>query len=103
VDVQLFGLNTRDVAFHEGLSPNNERGFVLASYKSTRIEFPILEYRPFRTFAADQSSKLFIQFYGGVDIPYDVELVENLDFKLKDLQNLWYIGFRLAFDWRYYL
>ncbi len=103
VSVQLFGLNIRDVAFHEGLTPNNERGFVLASYKSTRIELPILEYRPFRTFASEQSSKLFIQFYGGVDIPYDMELVENLDFKLKELQNLWYVGFRLAFDWRYYL
>ncbi|MBK7267437.1 MAG: hypothetical protein IPI12_14125 [Ignavibacteriales bacterium] len=66
-------------------------------HKSTRIEFPILEYRPFRTFAADQSSKLFIQFYGGVDIPYDVELVENLDFKLRGLQNLWYIGFQTRF------
>lgn len=103
VNVQLFGLVDKDVAFHEGVDPNNDRGFVLASYKSTRIELPILEYRPFRTFASDQSSKLFVQFYGGVDIPYDMALVENVNVKLKPLENLWFIGLRIAFDWRYYL
>jgi len=103
VNVQLFGLSDKDVAFHEGTTPNNERGFVLASYKSTRIELPILEYRPFRTFASEQSSKLFIQLYGGIDMPYDLERIESLNVELKPLDNIWYVGLRVAFDWRYYL
>ncbi len=103
VNVQLFGISDKDVAFHEGVDQDNIRGFVLASYKSTRIEMPILEYRPFRTFASDQSSKLFLQLYGGIDMPYDVALVENLNVKLKPLDNIWFVGLRIAFDWRYYL
>jgi len=103
VNVQFYGLNDKDVFFQEALSSSNETGYVLGSYKSTRIEMPILEYRPFRSFASDQSSKLFIQVYGGVDIPYDLQRVEEVDFKLKELEKLWYLGVRLAFDWRYYL
>ena len=102
VNIQLFGLNDRDVFYQRVTTPSNESGFALFSYKSTRIELPILEYRPFRSFAADQSSKLFIQFYGGVDIPYDLELVEKVEIIQPELENIWYLGFRLAFDWRYY-
>ncbi|MBN8544941.1 MAG: hypothetical protein J0L60_02310 [Ignavibacteria bacterium] len=102
ISVQLFGLNDRDVFYQRVTTTSNESGFALFSYKSTRIELPILEYRPFRSFAADQSSKLFIQFYGGVDIPYDLELVEKADIIQPELENIWYLGFRLAFDWRYY-
>ncbi len=102
ISVQLFGLNDRDVFYQRVTTPSNESGFALFSYKSTRIELPILEYRPFRSFAADQSSKLFIQFYGGVDIPYDLEQVEKVDIIQPELENIWYFGFRLAFDWRYY-
>ena len=47
----------------------------IISYRSTKIEFPILEYRPFRSFEVDQSSSLFLQIYGAVDIPHNVELL----------------------------
>jgi hypothetical protein len=32
-----------------------------------QVELPILEYRPFRTFALDQISSLMMQFYTGFD------------------------------------
>lgn len=75
----------------------------LINFRSTQLEFPILEYRPFRTFATDQSSSLVLQLDLGVDIPHNetVQLPEGID--TPELRPVWYIGLRSAFDWRYYL
>ena len=48
--------------------PNGAKSSLL-EYKSTQFDFPILEYRPFRTFSLNQSSSLMIQLTGGFDIP----------------------------------
>ena len=74
----------------------------LINFKSTQLEFPILEYRPFRTFSLDQSSSLFVQFNFGVDIPHDDITVFPEGIELPDLDPVWSVGFRIAFDWRYY-
>jgi hypothetical protein len=103
VSVQLFGrTRNKDVFLQQATNPSGETKLALASYRTTRIEFPILEYRPFRTFATDQSSKLFLQLYGGVDIPHNVELSIPSALVLPKFENVWYFGLRLAFDWRYY-
>lgn len=74
----------------------------VVSYQSTQLEFPIIEYRPFRSFSNDQSSTLLIQLYGGVDIPFNVNSVEPVGVPAPQLQNVWYVGARLVFDWRHY-
>jgi hypothetical protein len=79
---------------------NNETALV--NFKSTQLEFPILEYRPFRTFSLDQSSSLFLQFNFGVDIPHEDVTVFPEEITIPDLVPVWSVGLRLAFDWRYY-
>jgi hypothetical protein len=64
-----------------------------------------VEYRPFRSFETDQRSSLFIQLYGGFDIPHNVEnlssdaVSENF---IPELKTVWYLGARVIFDWRHY-
>lgn len=92
------------------LIPNKDGQIIPVNYKSTQFDFPILEYRPFRTFSLDQSSSLVFQFTVGVDIPHDETLAippEEIDkfpegVEAPELKPVWYIGIRTAFDWRYY-
>ena len=81
----------------------------LITFESTQLDFPIVEYRPFRTFSLDQSSSLVIQLNVGVDIPYSENIIYNREtgdelegVAIPELDNIWYIGMRFAFDWRYY-
>lgn len=102
ITLQFYGLNGNDVFWQETTDFMNNEKLALLSYRSARIELPVLEYRPFRSFAFDQSSKLFFQLYGGVDIPYGEDLILPDTVNTPVLDNIWYMGIRLAFDWRYY-
>jgi hypothetical protein len=75
----------------------------LISMRSTQLEFPILEYRPLRTFSRRQSACFVLQISAGVDIPGKVTMIEPADIEPVKLKPIWSVGFRLAFDWRYYL
>ncbi|MCF6269983.1 MAG: hypothetical protein L3J41_09740 [Melioribacteraceae bacterium] len=81
----------------------NKDGTTLITFQSTQFDFPILEYRPFRTFSLDQSSSLVVQLNAGVDIPRNNKVSSPTGADLPELKPVWYIGLRLAFDWRYYL
>ncbi len=74
----------------------------LVSMRTTHFEFPILEYRPVRTFSRRQSASLVLQISAGMDIPGKVTMLEPTDIGTIDLKTTWFVGFRLAFDWRYY-
>jgi hypothetical protein len=74
---------------------------ILISMYSTQLDFPILEYRPFRTFSSRQSAGLVLQINAGIDIPGKVTVITGETTK-PDLKTAWFIGFRVAFDWRYY-
>jgi hypothetical protein len=79
---------------------NNETALV--NFKSTQLDFPFFEYRPFRTFSLDQSSSLVIQLNFGIDIPHNESVALPEGIKTPELHPVWYIGLRTAFDWRYY-
>ncbi len=74
----------------------------LITFESTQLDFPIVEYRPFRTFSLDQSSSLVIQLNVGVDIPRNETVIAPEGVDIPELDTVWYIGMRFAFDWRYY-
>jgi hypothetical protein len=76
----------------------------LMALSSIQLEFPVIEYRPFRTFSSEQSSSIVFQLYGAVDIPSRTSLVAPLEGeKSVSVEPVWLIGGRMAFDWRYYL
>jgi hypothetical protein len=74
----------------------------LVEYRSLQLDFPILEYRPFRTFSMDQSSSLLVQFTGGLDIPHSASVIYPKDSTIPEFKTTWFIGTRIVFDWRYY-
>ena len=103
VGVYFFGrTRERDAMMNVTINENGEAEIFILSYRSTQFEFPILEYRPFRSFATDQSSTLLIQLYGGFDIPHNVEALSPEGVSPPELKTVWYIGTRLIFDWRHY-
>jgi len=104
--VYLFGRTKgRDALYAIASDINWIDNLYILSYRSTQIEFPVLEYRPFRSFATDQSSGIRIQFFTGIDFPHQVEVLESLteDYTPPKLENIWYFGARFIFDWRHYV
>jgi hypothetical protein len=75
---------------------------VLFSMRTTHLDFPILEYRPVRTFSKRQSASLVLQINAGVDLPGKVTMIEPADIPPVNLKPVWFAGIRIAFDWRYY-
>jgi hypothetical protein len=73
----------------------------VVNIKSTYIDVPIFEYRPFRSFSNNQSSSVIFQVFGGLQVPYGASMV-NPAVPLPEFQNVWSIGLRMVFDWRYY-
>jgi hypothetical protein len=75
----------------------------LVAVRSIQVDFPILEYRPFRSFYRSQTSSALIQFYAGFDRPTEASVVAPVNAPNPNLRTIGLAGIRLAFDWRYYL
>jgi len=105
VAVYLYGrTKERDVLVTYSSGEAGIEYFYIISYRSTQVEFPVVEYRPFRSFNSDQRSSLFIQLYGAVDFPHNIEILDSdpLTKIPPELKKVWTIGLRLIFDWRHY-
>ncbi len=100
IGVSLYGLNT---PIQSLLIPIGNKQATLISYKSTQLDFPILEYQPFRrSFSQVQSSSLLVQLTGGVTIPHHASVIAPVDASLPELKSVYQIGVRIVFDWRHY-
>jgi hypothetical protein len=75
----------------------------VVALRSVQLEFPVVEYRPFRSFSMDQSSSMLIQLYGGVDIPTKVTVISPPGAPKPEFRSTWTAGIRFVFDWRSYL
>ena len=87
------------------LVPDDNLGpgeMALVSARSTKLDFPFLEYRPVRTFSSKQSASFMLQLYTGIDIPGKVTMKVPADADPVKLKPIWSVGVRLGFDWRYY-
>ena len=99
--VTFYGLGSEDVSLlAPGVPPGS--GPRVIEFESTYFEFPILEYRPYRSFDTTQSSELIVQLFGGVDIPKHEKLIFPPGAPGIDLDPVYSIGVRLVFDWRRY-
>jgi hypothetical protein len=83
-----------------GVPPNNT---TLVSLNSLQVEFPVLEYRLFRTFSVDQSTGLMLQPYVGFDTPTAVSVISPPGAPTPDAHTIVTTGVRVVFDWRHYL
>jgi len=98
VAVSLYGRKESNTI----LIPYGDNQTALINLRSTQFDFPVVEYRPFRTFTSDQSSSLVLQLDFGVDIPHNESVVLPEGLETPELRPVWYVGLRAAFDWRYY-
>lgn len=85
-----------------GLLVPGDNGTIYLSYKSTKFDFPILEYNPIRTFSKNQSSSMIIQFTTGVDLPRKASVIAPIGELIPELRPVWNVGMRIIFDWRRY-
>jgi len=97
--VTWYGLGNNDQVIAPPESPGSP-GRVI-DFKSTYFDLPILEYRPFRAFSANQSSSVLFQLFAGADVPYDTSIVTPPGAS-SDLRTVWSLGLRMVFDWRHY-
>ncbi|MCX6139427.1 MAG: hypothetical protein NTX15_01090 [Candidatus Kapabacteria bacterium] len=100
----FYGYGTSDRAFMPKEAAN---GTILPEFvgiQSLYLDVPFIEYKPFRSFASNQSSGLTIQLFTGFDIPIKSEAF-NTDGTTSPgpvLQTVVHAGLRFVFDWRYY-
>jgi hypothetical protein len=99
VGLTFYGLRGTDEFVAPGDTPGSIR---LVGVRSTAIELPVVELRPYRQYSANQSSALLLQVFTGVDIPRGGQVVLPAGLPNVPLHNVWFVGVRLAFDWRYY-
>jgi hypothetical protein len=74
----------------------------VVQFKSTAFDVPILEYRAYRSFSSNQSSALLFQLFTALDVPRSASVVSPPGAPGVDLHDVWSVGIRLVFDWRYY-
>jgi hypothetical protein len=99
VGVTFYGLRTpKDFI----IVPTTGNNSLVVEYRSTKIDFPIVEYRPVRTFSQLQSSSLIVQISAGVDIPHHANTIAPAGDPTPVLKNVWYTGLRIIFNWRRY-
>jgi hypothetical protein len=72
------------------------------NYKSVYFELPIIEYRVYRAFGANQSSTIQFQLFAGADYPYGESVEYPPGAPPVDLRPVYSLGLRMVFDWRYY-
>jgi hypothetical protein len=103
IGVAFFGYGKEEDRMFIPYSTETTPQVPVVALRSIQLEFPVIEYRPFRTFATNQSSSMVVQLYGAVDIPTKISVVTPPGAAEPDLRSTWSAGVRVAFDWRYYL
>jgi hypothetical protein len=71
-------------------------------FKSTYLDLPILESRPYHAFDTTQTAEVVIQLFGGVDDPYGAQVISPIGAPGVPMDRVYYLGVRLLFDWRHY-
>jgi hypothetical protein len=97
--VTRFGRSNDDQLIAPGLGPDGPARLV--RLRSTLVDLPILEYRPYRAFAGNQSSSVMFQLFTSADVPGHAREVGTTNTPV-DLRTIWSLGLRMVFDWRYY-
>ncbi|MFV2056371.1 MAG: hypothetical protein ACC707_07870 [Thiohalomonadales bacterium] len=99
IGVTLYGRNNTD----EIIIPSDSEAtsFSISQFKSIFYDFPILEYRPYRSFSLNQSSSVIIQLFSSADVPKNNKTIATNGISTS-LNTVWSFGLRLVFDWRHY-
>ena len=102
VGVHLYGYLKSGDRFLIPYGDPQQQDAVLGNLRSVQLDFPVVEYMPFRRFSTDQSSSVVLQFFGSVDIPVRVTEIFPAGTPEPPLRSVWQAGVRAAFRWRNY-
>jgi len=97
--VAFYGISGDDRVLAPGAAGGPVR---VVACRSTAFDLPILEYRPYRSFSSNQSSALLFQIFAEYDVPHSASVVSPPGAPSVTLNDVWSVGIRLVFDWRYY-
>lgn len=102
VGISLYGYTSDQTVLlpTPGVPPINTTQINL---RTIRFDFPILEYRPFRTYSQNQSSGFAFQFFTGLDKPMSASVVQPGGAPKPSLHTIVTGGMRIVFDWRHYV
>jgi hypothetical protein len=102
VGVHLYGYTKGGDRFLIPYGDPQHQEAILGNLRSVQLDFPVIEYMPFRRFSTDQSASAVIQFFGSVDIPTSVSDIYPAGTPTPPLRSVWQAGVRAAFRWRHY-
>jgi hypothetical protein len=100
IGAAFYGLGRTDTLLVPGVTPDAPPRVI--SFKSTYLDFPVLEYRPYRAFDMTQTSEVRVQVFFGVDIPHGGNVVSPPGAPGVKMQRVYSVGARAVFDWRRY-
>ena len=98
VGVALYGYGSHGIYGYTGSNGTISQ----YTYRSWQLDLPVVEYRPFRTFATNTALTAALQLGFGVDFPNNAHLTNPPGAPGPDLGTSWLIYLRFAFDARYY-
>ena len=96
----FYGLTGNDRVIASSVSPGGPARVI--EYESILFDMPIVEYRPYRSFASNQSTSLLFQLFAAADVPQSASVVSPAGDPVPDLRTVWSVGLRVIFEWRYY-
>jgi hypothetical protein len=73
----------------------------IVDLQSVNYDLPILEYRPYRSFANDRSSTILFQLFANADVPGSSPVVSPPGAPGVDLDTVYSVGLRLVFERRH--
>jgi hypothetical protein len=84
-------------------TPGSQGGLAAISLRTIRVDLPIVEVRPFRSYATTQAAAVLIQIGASFDKPTKITVQAPSGAPAPDLKTSQSVYLRLAFDWRNYL
>jgi hypothetical protein len=85
------------------VTPGSPLGLTAVSLRSIRVDLPIVEVRPFRSYATTQAAAVLIQVGMGFDKPTKITVQAPSGAPAPSLKTSESLYLRIAFDWRNYL
>ena len=83
-------------------TPGAATSLSVISLRTIRFDVPLVEVRPFRSFATNQAAAVLLQVGLGFDKPTKITVVAPAGGPEPDLKTAKSVYLRLAFDWRHY-
>ena len=102
VGVSFFGYSGGEDQLFVSTPGANGGSLTAISLRTIRVDLPVVELRPFRSFATTQAAAVVIQIGASFDKPTKITVQAPVGAPAPDLKTSSSVYLRLVFDWRQY-